>query len=88
LKYIDSNRKSLGYLFDQISRTLNTLIGPLLNKLTKTKNFGYYKNTLSSSLGKTWPDCKYCQWFCKVISIIGSDDKHCREASAHWKKED
>ena len=85
--YLLNVKKATGNLFNYFSAFLNALLGPPLNMLTKTENFGYYRNTLSASLGKTWPNCKACQWFCLLISVLGSDDNHCREASKYWKKQ-
>lgn len=57
---------------------LNTLFGPLLNRIARPLHlFGDPDETLSSVMGKNVRDgsCRGCYWICRLLHVLDPD--HC-----------
>lgn len=56
----------------------NTLLGPVLNLIFRTRLFGDPDESISGVLGKLHPHCTACRRICRLLSVLDPrEGDHC-----------
>jgi hypothetical protein len=64
-----------------LDQGLNVVFGPLFNLILKPSyKFGSSDDTISEVLGRNQPDCRFCIWFCKILSWAFREEHHCKNS--------